>query len=260
MNGKGSQLFNPPNTKLLYQEVIASIFQAILDGKLKPGERLLEETIARELGISRSPVRQALQDMERQGIVIIVPRKSVYVANWSIADIEDFIQVRILLEVQAAEQASTRITAQEIAALQTIVDDMVAAAIKQDVNYEIDRDLAFHKQVVGATRNSTLIRVYSTIELRIHLFMIYEKYIDPALQQRLKLIEEHGLIVAALQAHDASLAGNLIGGNVHKAAESLLERMRGHELSVGDWREMLHTKGAYHENETERRNNPQYVK
>jgi DNA-binding GntR family transcriptional regulator len=239
LNGKESRRFTPPNTNLLYQEVTASIFQAILDGKLKPGERLVEETIAQELGLSRSPVRQALQEMERQGIVVIVPRKGAYVANWSIADIEDFVRVRILLEVQAVEQAATRITPQEIAALYAIVDGMVAAAVKQAVDREIDCDLAFHKQVVGASRNSTLIQVYSTIELRIHMFMIYEKYIDPAVQQRLELTQKHAPIVAALQARDAGLARHLIGENVREAAESLLERMRGHEHSAGDGREML---------------------
>ena len=199
--------FTPPNKTLLYQDVVSSIFRAILEGHLNPGERLAEETIARELGVSRSPVRQALQEMERQGVVVIVPRKGACVADWSVDDIEDFIRVRVQLEKQAAEYASERITPQEINELYSLVDKMVEAAVKQIVvDQEIHYDLAFHKQIVTSSRNVTLAQIYSAIELRTHMYMIYEKYITPAIDQRLELTQAHIPVVDALKEGNTELA------------------------------------------------------
>ena len=113
--------FVPPDTNLLYKDIITSIFHAVLHGYLKPGDRLVEEKIAQELGVSRSPVRQALQEMERQGIVQLLPRKGACVAKWNMTDLEDFSDVRVLLECKAAEQASQRITPQNAIILENLV-------------------------------------------------------------------------------------------------------------------------------------------
>jgi DNA-binding GntR family transcriptional regulator len=226
LNKTESPRFIPPNTNLLYQEATSSIFRAILDGKLKPGERLVEETIAQGLGVSRSPVRLAFQEMERKGIVVIIPRRGTYVAKWGITDIEDFAKVRVLLEEQAAEQAATRIHPDEIKILYSLVNSMISATTNQTVDREIEYDLAFHKQVVASSRNSTLISAYSTIELRAHLFMIYEKYIIPSISERIKLTKKHMPIVEALEAGDAITAKRLIIENVQEAVDALLERMR----------------------------------
>jgi DNA-binding GntR family transcriptional regulator len=219
--------FAPASAKLLHQEVTTSIFRAILDGKLKPGERLVEETIAQELGVSRSPVRQALQDMETQGILVIVPRKGAYVANWSVDDVEDFIQVRILIETKAAEQAAKRITDNDIAHLHFLVDKMVEAAEKQvAVEQEIFYDLAFHNQIVKSSRNNSLNQVFSAIELRMYMYMIYEKYISPDVDQRMELTEAHMPVVEALIARDTELAKEKIEASILRAADSFMNRMR----------------------------------
>ncbi len=232
--------FNKPNTNLLYQEVISSIFRAILDGKIAPGERLVEESIARELGVSRSPVRQALYEMENQGIIVITPRKGAYVAKWSVDDIEDFIRVRIQIEVQSAEYAAKRITPNEIDRLYLLVDKMVEAAAKQDVvDQEILYDLAFHKQIVASSRNSTLVQIYYAIELRSHMNMIYEKYISPALDQRMILTKAHLPVVDALKIHDSELAKALIYKSISVASNACIERMRNLEKQRMNGKEEL---------------------
>ena len=227
--------FIKPKANLLYQEVTSSIFRAILEGHLNPGERLAEETIARELGVSRSPVRQALQEMERQGVVVIVPRKGACVADWSIDDIEDFIRVRIQLETQAAEYASERITPQEINDLYSLVDKMVEAAVQQiGVDKEIYYDLAFHKQIVASSRNVTLIQIYSAIELRTQMYMIYEKYITPAIDQRLELTQAHIPVVDALKERKTELAKSKLEKSISLASDAFFERMRNLEKLNAD--------------------------
>jgi DNA-binding GntR family transcriptional regulator len=234
MINSDSPKFVPANTNLLYEEVISSIFQAILDGQLKPGERLVEKTIAEEVGVSRSPVRQALQEMERQGIVISIPRKGAYVSSWTVEDVEDFARVRVELEGLAAEQAADRIKPKEIHLLRNLVEEMYQAAANQAVDREIDCDLKFHRQVVKSSRNNTLISIYGAIELRTHMYMIYEKYISPSIPERMKLTREHMQIVDALEDADSKLAKELIQNNVLKAVEALLGRMSKHPIDRTD--------------------------
>jgi DNA-binding GntR family transcriptional regulator len=234
MASTDTQKFIPANTSLLFEEVISSIFRAILDGHLKPGERLVEKTIAEEVGVSRSPVRQALQEMERQGIVLSIPRKGTYVASWTIENVEDFARVRVQLEGLAAEQAAKRIKIEEIESLINLVEEMYQAAANQAVDREIDCDLKFHKQVVKSSRNNTLISVYGAIELRTQMYMIYEKYISPSISERMKLTREHMQIVDALKEGNSELAKELIQNNVLKAVEALLDRMGKHPIDYAD--------------------------
>jgi DNA-binding GntR family transcriptional regulator len=108
MSKRKSSKFNPPEAMLLHEEVITSIFHALINGGLKPRERLAEEAISKELGVSRGPVRRALQEMDQQGIVELVPRKGARIASWRVDDFEDFSQVRLVLEGLAARQAASR--------------------------------------------------------------------------------------------------------------------------------------------------------
>lgn len=226
------QKFTPANAKLLYQEVSASIFRAILDGNLSPGDRLVEDAIAKEVGVSRSPVRQAIQEMVRQGIAVMVPRKGAYVANWGINDVADFARVRIQLEGLATEQAAERIKPAEIETLYDIVEQMCVAAEKQAVDREIEADMAFHRQVVSASRNNTLISIYSAIELRTNMYMVYEKYISPSLGERVELTKQHKPIIDALDEGDGRKAKYLIEENVGRALDALLQRMRNIPVEV----------------------------
>ena len=223
-----SRQFIPVNTNLLYKEVISSLFKAIIDGNLNPGERLIEKTIAEELGLSRTPVRQAIQEMERQGIVEDIPRKGAYVVKWSKDDTIDFWRVRLILEKEAVVQATDRISRGEIDNLYSLIDKMIYSVQRDDVNNEIEFDLAFHKQLVASSRNFTLISLYNSMELRIKMFMVYEKFISPTPNSRLNYIEQHRPVVEALKNKDTILARKFIDDSITIPLNELLERMNKH--------------------------------
>ena len=94
--------------------VFQTLRQAILKGELKPGERLMEIQLAQKLGVSRTPVREALRKLELEGLVIMIPRRGAIVADITIQDLNDVLEVRIVLENMAIEKACARMTEEDI--------------------------------------------------------------------------------------------------------------------------------------------------
>ena len=220
-----SKRFEKPETKLLHEEVISSIFNAFLEGKLKPGEKLSEETIGNELGVSRTPVRAAFQEMEKQGIVEVIPRKGAYVINWSINDFIDFCKTRTLLEGFAAELAAEKILPGEEKSLFAITEKMCDAAENGEVEKEIKFDMAFHKRIVEISKNITLRDIYESLELKIRMYMVYEKYLSSSPDQRIVLTEKHIPIAEAIQSRQGKLSKQLMEKNVSEAGIALIQRL-----------------------------------
>jgi len=175
--------------------------------------------------------------MARQGIVELIPRRGARVKIWSIEDVLDFWRVRVLLEAEAAELAAARINPDEVTELREITKKMCEASTSGTVEEEIEWDIKFHKQVVNSSRNETLISLYNSMELKIHMFMVYEKYISGSQRERLELTKEHIPIVEALENGDGNLSRNLMEANVSAAVEALVNRMKeaGSDEEINDF-------------------------
>ena len=100
--------------KPLRDVVFENLREAILEGELKPGQRLMEVQLAEQLGVSRTPVREAIRKLELEGLVIMLPRKGAYVANMSLKDIIDVLEIRASLEGLAASLAAQRMSSDDI--------------------------------------------------------------------------------------------------------------------------------------------------
>ena len=96
--------------KPLRDVVFENLRGAIVEGRLKPGQRLMEVQLAEQLGVSRTPVREAIRKLELEGLVVMLPRKGAYVANMSLKDLIDVLEIRASLEGLAASLAAERIT------------------------------------------------------------------------------------------------------------------------------------------------------
>lgn len=232
-SGYGARRFVPPESKLLYEDIITSIFQALVDGRIRPGERLVEENIARELNVSRSPVRQALQEMARQGIVVIVPRIGASVSTWSAVDIEDFGRLRVLIECLGARQAAVRITPEELEALDEWVARMAAAMRAKDLNALIDSDIGFHRAIARASHNASLIQIFDSMVLRIRMFMVVEKHLYPSAIGRQQSLAAHNAICRALSDHDEQQAHDTMQEHIGSSAQNLLKRMNSGSVAQG---------------------------
>ncbi|MBY3987707.1 GntR family transcriptional regulator [Rhodococcus fascians] len=174
----------------------------IIDGSYAPGEQINEANVAAELEISRGPVREALQRLNQEGLLVSYRNRGVFVVELSSGDVAEIYQSRAAIEVGAAwtlvhgDRAQLTKTADELSA---IVMQMQPFIDRADWRGLAERDLAFHTALVAATRNSRMSRMYATLaaEARICMANLETAYYRPE-----ALVEEHQLIVDLLLGSD----------------------------------------------------------
>ncbi|HAS72817.1 MAG TPA: GntR family transcriptional regulator [Clostridiales bacterium UBA8960] len=147
------------NYKPLGEVVFEYLRNAILAGELKPGERLMEVTIADQLGVSRTPVREAIRKLEKESFVIMIPRKGAYVADLTKKDIMEVLEIRKELEGFAASLAAERMTLEERETLGRVVERFNESLISMDKKSMIESDNEFHSSIFEATKNQRLINI-----------------------------------------------------------------------------------------------------
>src|SRR5690606_12292208 len=129
---------NLDNYKPLRELVFEVLREAIITGKLRPGERLMEVQLAEELGVSRTPVREAIRKLELEGLVLMIPRRGAYVAEISMKDIADVFEIRAALEGLAAQLAAERCTPEEIENLERSLVQINVSAERGDIHAGIE--------------------------------------------------------------------------------------------------------------------------
>ena len=147
------------NYKPLGEVVFEYLRNAILAGELKPGERLMEVTIADQLGVSRTPVREAIRKLEKESFVIMIPRKGAYVADLTKKDILEVLEIRKELEGFAAYLAAERMSLSEKESLGRVVEKFNESLLNMDKKNMIESDNEFHSLIFEATKNQRLINI-----------------------------------------------------------------------------------------------------
>lgn len=200
-------------TQLAYVQAYEYIRDRILSGDLERGTKLVEERLAEEMGISRTPVRDSIRKLEQEGLI-----KQKRVVNPSDMDLRHVFQVRILLEGHAARHCATYITEDELAKLKSCVDigrtgntEEVMAANKE-----------FHEIIVGVTNNPVMVDIIDRMQSIIYLFRKTVVY-----QKRPLLIEEHNDIYEAIRHNNADEAERLMKEHLQLDLEFCLNRMNG---------------------------------
>jgi DNA-binding GntR family transcriptional regulator len=153
--------------------VVAQIRQAILSGALRAGEQLREAHIAEEMGISRSPIREALSRLEEEGLVIKVPFKGAFVASVSPDTIAEIAGIRTQLEPYAVSLALPRLSSTDWKNLRSILEEMHRVA-GNDLVTAIEKHLAFHRYFYERSGNRTLLDMWSDWESKLRLFFIFD--------------------------------------------------------------------------------------
>jgi DNA-binding GntR family transcriptional regulator len=187
--------------KSLRQAVAAELREAILSGRMRPGDRLVEEHLAQMLGVSRNPVREALHVLAADGFVELIPRKGAVVASVSDDEAEDLFDVRSALEELAAGLAARRRSPELLAELEQVLDhgDEVMAAGEIDKVPELNS--RFHALLAQASGNSMLASMVHQVRDRMQL--VYSARVDVRAAQSW---EEHRRILAAIKAGDEQRA------------------------------------------------------
>lgn len=183
--------------------VEAELTRAIVEGHLPPGSRIVEADIARRMGISRAPVREAARRLERQGVLVSRPRHGFAVRTISVQEIDDLYEVRLSIELTSIELACRKADDAGLARVKALVDTMVRDAATQPQEDRITSDLELHTLICELSGNAHLRRIYQNTqtELRMIIALIDAVYHDPATVASL-----HYPIVDALMKRDAEAA------------------------------------------------------
>ncbi|MCI6042815.1 GntR family transcriptional regulator [bacterium] len=183
--------------------VFNTLRQAILRGELKPGERLMEIALANRLGVSRTPVREAIRMLELEGLVNMIPRKGAQVAQITEQDLNDVLEVRLGLEELAVRFACERITDEEIKELGLAVKEFEKKMKEDDLSAQAEADVKFHEIIYGATHNRRLVQIINNIREQMYRYRI--EYLKDV-ESRKTLVKEHYEICDALNHRDAESA------------------------------------------------------
>jgi DNA-binding GntR family transcriptional regulator len=207
------------NYKPLRELVFESLREAIISGQLRPGERLMEIQLAEEMGVSRTPVREAIRKLELEGLVVMIPRKGAYVAGLSLKDIVDVFEIRGALEGLAAELAAERITDNELEELERYLVKIADDIEKGDLDKVVATDTEFHSILYQASRNQRLSQIISNLREQIQRF----RTTSLSYPGRMKTaLEEHRKIVEAISARDCELAFKLAQEHIENAENSMM--------------------------------------
>lgn len=153
----------------LCTDAVTIVRKAILDGAFQPGERLVEGKLATEMGISRNPLREAFRTLERDGLVVNVPRKGTFVAILSADDVGELYAIRAALEGLAISEAIDRMKPDDVDALEAALEGMRAAAAAGDFVRALECDVAFHREICRLSGNRRLLQLWNGLASQIQL-------------------------------------------------------------------------------------------
>jgi DNA-binding GntR family transcriptional regulator len=211
----------------LTDRVHAALHTAITSGRLAPEARIKQEQVAAELGVSRTPVREALHLLEREGLVRLVPRRGAIVQGFTAADVRELYELRELLEPAAAALATTRASAEE----RELVRRLAGQTDRRSGGFAPNRD--FHHALCAPCGNGLIMRTLDSVwtHRAAEGLFTYQTLPPGALE---RLAAEHAAIARAFAAADDALVHALVHDHVRAAGSDALERLPGHQDHVAE--------------------------
>ncbi|MBQ9091654.1 MAG: GntR family transcriptional regulator [Anaerotignum sp.] len=204
--------------------VFNTLRDAILTGKLVPGERLMENQLADKLGVSRTPVREALRMLELENLVELVPRKGAQVLDMSEKDIVNILEVRSALEGLATSVACKKMSKEDLQQLKNMEVDFEKAVAENDVEHFVDIDEDFHDLIFAATENDKLINIFRNLRIQLYRYrMAQAKNNETSMST---IVAHHRSIIRAIENHDAEEGASIAQGHIKYQTESILRFVR----------------------------------
>lgn len=174
----------------LVNRISAILSKAILEGLFKGGDQLIESKLQEQFGISRSPIREAFRDLEKKGLVQIIPRRGTFVKRVTQQDIEDNFPVRAALEGLAARQAFRKITAADLSKMRKALQSMGKAVAREDGKLYMQSHIAFHETFIAACGNKVLTEIIKNLRMHSLWFRFSYKYYAEDFKKSLKVHEK----------------------------------------------------------------------
>ena len=217
---KTSKIIQHPNLTKVVHNVVRD---KIITQELKPGSRIVEEELAKEMGVSRTPLKIALSMLGKEGLVEIISRKGTYVKKFSVKDIEEIYDLRRVLEEFAVESAIDLISDNQLEKMKKISEDYRHFMKEGNLESCLKLDMQFHELLVEASKNSRLSQIIKSFSLQIK--SIEMGYLE-VYERGEKTVKEHLAILDALVKGDSELAKKLIREHITDAKEHIFSNSK----------------------------------
>lgn len=199
-------------------QIETHIHSAVLEGRYKPGERLVETAIAEQLGVSRAPVREALAGLERTGIVVYRPRRGHFVIDFTDDDIDDIYDLRTALEVCALQRTIERISEADLQDFQRLVNRIDEAAHQEAETVQMaELDLLFHERICQIAHNSRLFSAWNSMRLQTFLLIVLTSRTHQGYPDQHRRV--HQQILDALTTKDLRVSEQLLREHLFDARQ-----------------------------------------
>jgi len=217
--GKFSSLPSLNNAETLPEKISASLEQAILQGKVRPGDRLIENDLSRSFGISRGPIREAFRLMEKEGLIKMIPRKGAIVRPLSREDLSEVYEVISVLEGLAGRLFCERGTREDLARLKKIYKGMETQVKRNSLSKYEKLNREFHDVFINGSGNKRIRQICSTFQKQIRWFQ--KITLSFAGRQEISL-KEHKRMLDAFSKRDSERAEHEAREHVKRASKMYL--------------------------------------
>ena len=207
----------------LHDEILGRLRDLIVEGGLKPGEKIHEAELCLRFGVSRTPLREALKALAAEGLVTLLPNRGAIVARTTLTEIDELFPIMGALEALAGELACTRITDAEVANIRRDHRSMVTSFERGDWLHYTQLNRAIHEAIFAATGNAALSALYQQLLVRTHAVRFVARKSAHRWQQA---VDEHAKILAALEKRDGKALGRILALHLKHKACSIREIMQ----------------------------------
>ena len=206
----------------LRERIVDFIKDSVVSGRLKPGERVPEQEIAENLGISRTPIREAFRQLESEGFISVTPRKGAVVSPITDKDVNEFYAIKSLLEGFAAKTACPKLAQRDIKRLESLNAQMAKCAEKKDVKGFFKLDNQFHDIFLKACGNEKLCAMVYQLVQQFERFRVTALSVPGRMNDS---VRQHRDIIEAFRDSNAALVESLVMANAEKSGHMLVEEL-----------------------------------
>jgi DNA-binding GntR family transcriptional regulator len=207
--------------RALRNDVYDALRQAVVSGALGPGQRVNEAEIARQMQISRAPIREAIRQLEQEGLLESVPRRGTFVVALSRDDIEEVYTLRADLEARAVRRAITRLSADDLATLDSLLETMVSSAATGDIAQLLEADIEFHRTIVEAADWARLRKLWEGLHPQTLTLYTLTTLTD---WSPLDHARRHEPLLAAIRGGDPNQAAQAAQEHILEVANQVMRR------------------------------------
>jgi len=216
-------LLQPIRSRVLREEVVDVLRVAILTNELSAGTRLVEEDVAEQMGTSRVPVREALRQLEHEGLVELIPHRGAIVAALAEPEIHSIYEIRATIEAEAMKRACELVTNEDLARLNRLCADMDHALRLDDIGLVADVDVRFHGVLLEIAGFAVIRRVWRSLDalVRVRTFDLLGRDDDLARHYLNVIVDRHRLLVDLLARREPEAAAQAVRAHIIEVRDQL---------------------------------------